>query len=343
MSIHSFRNRSRVFRWIFLVTLCGTAAACGTPTPSGPVQLTVGINSYISFAPFFIAQEEGFFAEQNLEIEFEMFETSMAIIPALEQGLLDASGDASVAALFNAIQETGNIRIVADRGYAAVDGCNYMAILAQPEWIAENPTLTAEGIRGKSFSIDPTSFNAYLVETLLETVGLTLDDIRMAYIPNPNLIEAANNQSVDFMMGIEPWLTRLTGTGKMQVWKPVQEIVPNQQIGFLDFGKRLTQDDPDAGIRFATAYLQAVRQYNQGKTERNIAILSQYTKLAPESLQSMCWPPMNGNGTVHLESVLGFQQWAVGAGQLGQVSGESAIWDPRFTDAAVSALGSDAS
>jgi ABC-type nitrate/sulfonate/bicarbonate transport system substrate-binding protein len=38
--------------------------------PPQPVELKVVILPYISFAPYFIAAEEGFFEEQGLKVEF---------------------------------------------------------------------------------------------------------------------------------------------------------------------------------------------------------------------------------------------------------------------------------
>ena len=36
-------------------------------------------------------------------------------------------------------------------------------------------------------------------------------------------------------------------------------------------------------------YLMGVKQYNEGKTDRNLAILSNYTHLDQELLKQTCW------------------------------------------------------
>jgi NitT/TauT family transport system substrate-binding protein len=340
----SFRsNRAAA---LFLLAAGGLAlAACGkgTSTPPPVVDLKVGIVSYTSFAPLFIAKEEGYFSEQNLNVEFEMFENSTLIMPALEQGQLDAAGDAPVAGLFNAINQTGNIKIVADRGFADANGCNYMAILANADWAAAHPTPTAEDLRGVRVSVDQNTFQAYVVETFLGTVGLSLADVKAQYIPPPNLIEAAKNGSVDFISTAEPWVTRLLDTGKMVVYTSYQAVVPNMQSGFLNYGKRLAKDNPEIGNRFMIAYLKAVRQFNQGKTDRNVAIMAQYTKLAPDLLRRVCWPTMRGDGQVDLTTLMDYQNWAVGKGQLAKAAAEDLIWDPQFINNANKVLGAPAS
>lgn len=78
------------------------------------------------------------------------------------------------------------------------------------------------------------------------------------------------------------------------------------------------------------AYLKAVRQYNQGKTERNLEILAKHTELDRELLKRACWPSMHNDGRINVRGVLDFQAWAVGKGFLDSPVKEEQFWDPRF-------------
>ena len=46
------------------------------------------------------------------------------------------------------------------------------------------------------------------------------------------------------------------------------------------------------------AYLKGVRQYNQGKTDRNVEILAKYTEMKPEEVKQSCWIPMRSDGMI---------------------------------------------
>jgi NitT/TauT family transport system substrate-binding protein len=313
-------------------------SACAAP-PSATEDVKVGIVSYLTFSPFFIAKEEGFFAEQNLNIELQSFDSSTLIMPSLEQGQLDAAGDVPVAGLFNAINQTGNIKIVADRGQLSAGGCDYFALLASADWMAEHPVPTADDVRGKRFSVDVNSLQGYVTDKYLATLGLSLDDVDTQYIPPPNLIEAAKNGSIDFITTAEPWVTRITDTGTMSVLTGFQKVIPDAQAGFLNLGKRLAVEHPELGDRFVTAYLKGIRQYMQGKTDRNLEIVSQYTKLPTELLNRICWPAMRTDGAVNLSTVMDYQAWAIARGLLDKAAPESAIWDPRFIEHANKELG----
>ena len=65
------------------------------------------------------------------------------------------------------------------------------------------------------------------------------------------------------------------------------------------------------------------REYNQGKTDRNLDILAEYTKLDRELLKEACWAKMRNDGRINVESILDFQTWAVKKGFLEkEVTGE---------------------
>jgi NitT/TauT family transport system substrate-binding protein len=334
------RVRSVTLRSILAVALGLVSAGCAAKsTPEAAVKTKVGIVSYITFSPLFIAQEEGFFTEQNLDVELQPFESSTMIMPLLEQGQLDAAGDVPVAGLFNAINQTGNIKIVADRGSLTAGGCDYFALLASTEWMAQNPVPTADNVRGKKISVDINSYQAYVTDKYLATLGLTLADMDVQYIPPPNLIEAVKNGAVDFITTAEPWVTRLADTKKMVVLTGYQKIIPGAQAGFLNLGKRFSKDQPELGERFVTAYLKGVRQYMEGKTDRNLEIVAKYTKLPADLLKRICWPDMRMDGSVDLDTVMDYQNWAIGYGQLDKAAPRDAIWDPRFIDYANKKLG----
>jgi NitT/TauT family transport system substrate-binding protein len=312
-------------------------AATAAPTP-GLIHVKVAVLNFTSYGPFFIAQDEGFFAEQGLEVEFVKFDSGAEMIPSVEQGQIDAAATGPSVGLLNAMAKNGDLKIVADKGYLDPAGCTYMAVLAAPDWIAANPTVTADGLRGRKISIDSSNFEAFMFEKLLAPTGLTLKDLTAESIPSPSLLEAAQNHSVDFVSIGDPWITRLTDAGNLAVWKPYQEVVPNMQFGILVFGKNFLQDNPETGIKFTTAYLKAVRQYNEGKTARNVEIMAKYTKIDAELLQRACWPPMKDDGSVSLTTILDFQTWAIGKGLLDKGSTADSMWDPRFVEGANAAL-----
>ena len=87
------------------------------------------------------------------------------------------------------------------------------------------------------------------------------------------------------------------------------------------------------------AYLQSVAQYNEGKTDRNLEILLNHIEMDPNLLENICWPTLRDDGTVNMESVLDFQDWAVANGVMDAPLTAEQIYDPSFVEAANAALG----
>lgn len=329
-----------------ITSLCAWLAACAPVSPlvspagvAPPVKLKAVVLPYTSSGPLFIAQEEGFFAQEGLAVEFVRLDTGGGPLAALEQGEIDIAASGPTVGFLNAVARGGQIRAVADKGNFDPAGCTYMALLARPDWIAMNPLAAPAAMQGLHISIDPTNFEAFMLDQLLAGSGLSLQDFNIADVPPPALAEAVKNHAVDLISVGDPWVTRLLDTGEMAVWQPAQEIAPHLQFGLLLYGKNLLAGDPEIGTRFLTAYLKGVRQYNLGKTKRNIAIMAQHTNLEPELLRRACWPAMAEDGAINSDSILAFQEWAIQQGLVDRAATAAQIMDTTFVDQAQQRLG----
>jgi hypothetical protein len=86
------------------------------------------------------------------------------------------------------------------------------------------------------------------------------------------------------------------------------------------------------------AYLRGARRFAEGMTPRNIEILASKTGFDPKRLARICPPSISVNGTLNLEWLLEFQEWAVKRGHLDKVGGLRAGVDTEFAEAAAAEL-----
>src|SRR4051812_43202371 len=70
---------------------------------SAETLVKVGVVGSISDAPFFIAQEKGFFREEAIKVEFVSFKEASQMAAPLATGDLDVGAGAPSAALYNAV------------------------------------------------------------------------------------------------------------------------------------------------------------------------------------------------------------------------------------------------
>ena len=94
----------------------------------------------------------------------------------------------------------------------------------------------------------------------------------------------------------------------------------------------MLEENPEAGKQFLVAYMKGVRQYNEGKTKRNLDILEKETELDRDLLEQACWPPITNDGQMDLGSLIDFQTWANEKGLLDTIATEDQFWDSRFLD-----------
>ena len=303
------------------------------------VKLRIVILPYLSFAPFFIAQEEGFFKEQGLDVEYVKLSEGLEALPLLIQGKLDVATGTIGINMLNAIARGGNVKIVADKGHINPKGCPVNGILVRSGLINDGSDI-ANQLRGKKISLNPISTDGYYVEKAINKIGLTMNDLQIkGFLIPPMRAQALKSGSIDIVHVSEPWVTRILREGHSTLWVSAKDVVPNFQYAATVFGPNLLNKNRKAGQRFMIAYLKAIRQYNTGKTDRNVEILSKYSGVKRELLLEACWPYLDSTGQIDVNSFLDFQKWAMEKGLLDSPVKEDQFWDPSFIEHANHVLG----
>jgi NitT/TauT family transport system substrate-binding protein len=329
---------SRKHAYLMLImALALLLQACATspveqPTP-GPAKLKVTLAPYLGFAPFFIAKDEGYFAEQGLEIEFVPMDAPEDAVPMLVTGEMDvAAGFVAINAL-NAIARGATLKYVADKGYVDAEGCTYWTMMVSPILAEGGEPLSPAQLQGQPVDVLVPSPESYYLDQVLRPAGLTLDDIEMMDIPGPPVeAEALAEGSLALGFFAEPWVSRVLQAGQGVVWMPSEQVVPDFQLAAIIYGPTLLEQNPDLGKRFMVAYLKAVRQYNEGKTERNLELIAENTGLERELLMEACWPPLRNDGQLNAQSILDFEAWALEKGLLDSTVSEEQFWDASFVE-----------
>src|SRR3972149_10446026 len=86
------------------------------------------------------------------------------------------------------------------------------------------------------------------------------------------------------------------------------------------------------------AYLGALRQYAQGPTARNVAIVAEYTKISPDLIRKGDWFPMYPDGRVNINAIRRFQDWLYAQEFIGVRMPVNALVDTAFLVYAAEAL-----
>jgi NitT/TauT family transport system substrate-binding protein len=241
-----------------VVLLAMMLAACLSPGPTGTasvgeplraVTLLLGFRPDVQFAPFYVAQQEGFYADAGLEVTIEHRQA-----PDVQRLVADGQAEFGVADATDVmIARTSGIPI---RYVSTLYQSFPVALIGEDGTVPGNPAELA-GLRVGTPGQFGSSWHALLA--LLDAGGLTADDITVREYPQFNQVDGLSNGDVDIITGFrnnEP--LQLQGRGMSVDLLTVDEVAPLPGPGMI-VGDELLDSDRELVQAFveATAAAQA--------------------------------------------------------------------------------------
>jgi NitT/TauT family transport system substrate-binding protein len=248
--------RSRHTLAMFLAT--AVLAACSTPSPTGTasvgeplraVTLLLGFRPDVQFAPFYVAQQEGYYADAGLDVTIEHRQA-----PDVQRLVADGQAEFGVADATDVmIARTNGIPI---RYVSTLYQSFPVALIGQEGTVPTEPAGLA-GMRIGTPGQFGSSWHALLA--LLDAGGLTVDDVTIREYPQFNQVDGLSNGDVDLITGFrnnEP--LQLEARGMDVGLLTVDDVAPLPGPGMI-VGDELLASDPDLVRAFvdATAAAQA--------------------------------------------------------------------------------------
>jgi NitT/TauT family transport system substrate-binding protein len=328
-----------------------TAAAARqayAPTPlSPPVTLKIGLVGGTSDAGIFIAIEQGYFAQEGLQVETEIVPNTSTMVGALAAGQLDALGPPIAASIFNAAAREVPMRMVADKGSTPSAEWDFVSLMVRKDLVDGGQVRDYRDLKDLTIA---TAGQAAAPEIelaqALEKGGLTLEDVRYTILSFPDMITAFANKVIDAAIVIEPFVSRVEAQGTAVRWRGVSEIYGNQQVAVVLYGPRLVEEQPEIGRRFLIAYLRGLRDYNDAfgprKQGRDAVIRALTTHTAikdPKDYDQMRPAGLDPDGRLALESIRADLAYYERAGQVRESVDLARLVDTSFQEFALQQLG----
>ena len=277
-----------------------------------------------------IGDQEGYFAREGIRLKFVDLPTnSVQGLPALSKGDVDVVSAAVSVGFFNAVLSGSDLRIVADRGHFDPSvGCESFGIVGRKSLFGDKP-IDASLLRGRRFAMNAVGQTGYLAALFLKRYGLKVTDVEAVRLPPTAERHALEAGTVDVVARSDPFFYQLM-QGDNRLLSGGSSLAPGAHLAVLVFGPSLLRANRELGQRFMVAYLRAVRQYNKGRTDRNLAIVSRGLGLDTADLRKMCWLPTDSTGAVNLASLTSYQQWGLETGSIAKIQDPSAVTDTTF-------------
>ncbi len=307
-------------------------------------KVNVGVFNSVSDAAIYVAIDKGYFREQGLEVGVTQVNSGIDVSTGLTSGDLDASGDSPSGALYNAIRQGVEFKLVADKG-STPPGHGYFAVIVRRD-LADS-IKTAADLRGRRFGLTGYSIgvsNEATMHKLLEPAGVAESDVKFENLAFADILSGLGTGALDAGILIEPLVTRAVEKNIAVIWKRTDAIYPNQQYGVLVYGPGMLKR-PELGRKFMVGYLKGARFYNDvlaGKAPREelVRILTNHTAVKDPALYGkMALPGIDPNGRLNLEGMKSDMAWFVASGRMKQPVDLSKAVDTSFAEDAVRQLG----
>jgi NitT/TauT family transport system substrate-binding protein len=229
----------------------GCCATPGTGTPQ-IISLKVGLGYLpsVQFAPFYFAQQEGYYRDAGLDVTFEN-KIDPDLVTLVGQGALDV-GVADGTSVIPAVSQAIPIRYI-----ATIYG-TYPSIVFAKE---SSGISTAADLEGKRIGIPGKYGSSWIaLQALLDSVGLTPDDVTIELYPEFGQGVALQQDAVDAATGFannEPVQLELTGSSAVVLH--VDDVVALPGPGLIASTATLDAKN-DAVAAFVAATLRAMTE-----------------------------------------------------------------------------------
>ena len=188
------KHKSTLVLVVLLVALLGVMAVPVQGQDMPKVKL--GVQPWLGYGPWWIAEEQGFFEDHGLDVEVIDFTWDQDMNAALASGRLDVEAAA-----------TNTLIALINQG---VDAQAFLLLDASFEAdaiIAHNSIETIEDLKGREVAYEPGSTSDLLLNYALNEAGMSIEDIKPVPIAAADVGVALIAGQVDVAVTYEPYIS----------------------------------------------------------------------------------------------------------------------------------------
>lgn len=289
-----------------------------TQTASVDAPLRVSVIPVINILPLLVAEREGFYADQGIEVEIVGFRSTSDRDEAMLAGEIDGQ-NTDLVSMLHLIDAGGSVRAVRSDPPTTP----YFSIVAG----ADSGIETVEDLRGVEIAVSNNSIIEYLTRELLLAQGFTEDDLNFQQVRSiDSRLEQLRTGQIAAATLPEPMTSLAVAQGAHVVLNDeAAPFVPT----VLAFSAQAIAERPDDIRAFLRAYERAVQAIN-ADTEQLYRDLFIQTVSIPEALRDTYQVPTYSEASVlNEEQVASVVNWMVERGLLNALSYEEVV-DPSF-------------
>ena len=275
----------------------------------------MGIIPITIFAPVFVADAKGYFAEEGIKLEILAQEGGPENVVQVAAGNFDAAGSGIGAGMLNAIERGIEFEIVAPL-HTERPPLTSPFVVSKERYDSGELTSMAD-MDGKKVSINSKgAATEYWLWNALQQGGLDFPDVEVVGVAYRDTTPALQNGSLDGGILSEPLATLMEDQGL--VTRLSQDFIDHFTPTYVFFNKDWAAANPDLAKGFVKAYLRGARDLNgdQWYTEENASIIEQYTGVPTDVILRANRSYHDPNGEIPIEDIETLEDFFRAQGEL---------------------------
>lgn len=276
----------RIFRLLATGLLILTALSAQAQT-----KMQIGHTGVADYLAAFVAQEEGFFKKNGLDVSFQQV-AGGALVPGLQGGSLQM---ATLPPTNMLLANDGGLDLVAVAGTSVFDKADQnVGLLAGPN----SGITTAKDLVGKKVGVP--SIGGFLYVMARKWVidkGVDPKQVQFVEVNFPQTADLLKSGTIQAGVSADPFIKRALANGSGTVLAYFAADLPPETTGvFYGTTRQWAQANPAALKGFRTAIAEAVA-FTEKNPQAARAHLAKYIKLPPDVLASIPVPRLRAEVT----------------------------------------------
>ena len=252
---------------VFVISLALTISCSQTPEsangdnqPAAPAgeKITIGYSNWAGWWPWAIAEQEGIFVKNNVNVEMKWFDGYLESMNAFAAGELD-----------------GNCQTLNDTISFAADAVNgEVAVLVNDNSAGNDKIIVAEDInkiedlKGKKVAVEEGVVDDFLLTLALQSKGMKRDDVEIVPLETGAAAAAFASGQTDAVGAFPPfWLTALKREGSKELISSAD--FPGAIPDLLVVSQKLIDEQPEQVQGLVNSWFDTLKFMEQNPEKAN--------------------------------------------------------------------------
>lgn len=256
--------------------------------PTGLTTFTLNVDTWVGYAPFWLAKEKGFFQAEGIDVNIVTMPDVAQRKATMTKGATDGIAETVDMLVLDRDEKVPSVAVMEIDLSNGADGV-----------LATDAIKTVEDLRGKTIAVQRNYASEALLNYVLKKHGLKPTDVQKLDMEGGAAGAAFVSGQVDAAVTFEPWLSKAKERrgGKLLV---SSADVPGVIVDILSIREDYLKQHPDVVKKVMRAWFKALAYWKDNRAEAEAIMARHYNSTPTEFaglISGLIWPSYEENRT----------------------------------------------